>query len=171
VRRIVFEAAIGRRIVGRGDHDAVSQPAGSVAVIPKDRVRDHWSRRVAVLGVDHRGYAVRREDLKRGLEGRPRQRMGVDADKQGAIDAPRRPVKTDRLRDRQDMGFIKGVVEGRAAMARCSKRHPLRKHGRIGMAVIVGLQELAHIQQRGGRKRFARAWIHIPRHQPSRTTR
>ncbi len=43
VRRIIFVAAVLRRIVRGRDDDAVGEAARSAFVITEDRVRDHWS--------------------------------------------------------------------------------------------------------------------------------
>jgi hypothetical protein len=40
----------------------------------------------------------------------------VNADEQRAVDAALAPVKTDRLANRQDMRFVKGIVEDRPTM-------------------------------------------------------
>ena len=61
---------------------------------------------------------VGREDLERARKRRLGQRMGVDAENSGPIDARSAPLLADRLADGQDVRLVEGVVEGRAAMPR-----------------------------------------------------
>src|SRR5699024_558216 len=83
VRRVVFEAAVARRVVAGADDDAVG-PAGvggrAAAVVNQDRVGDRRRGRVAGLGVDKCADVVARQHLQRSVEGGVEQRGGVAAD-------------------------------------------------------------------------------------------
>ena len=88
-------------------------------------MRDDRRRRITIALVDHHLDAVGREHLERARKRRLRQRMGVDADEQRAVDAARLAMIAQRLADRQDMRLVESVVERGAAMPRGAERHPL----------------------------------------------
>ncbi len=123
--RIIFEAAILGRVMGRGDHDAIGKAAGPVPVVGQDRMRDRGRRRISVPLVNHHGDIVGREYLQRAGEGALRQGMGVDAHEQRAVDAAAAPMVAERLADRQNVRLVEGVVKGGAAMPRGPERHAL----------------------------------------------
>ena len=50
--RIVFEAAVGGRIVRRRDHDAVGQARGATAIVSQNRARDDGRRREAARALN-----------------------------------------------------------------------------------------------------------------------
>ena len=71
VRRVVLEAAVGRRVVRRRHDDAVREVLAPATVVDEDRARDHGRRRNAVRALNDRVDAVRGEHLERGaLRGR-----------------------------------------------------------------------------------------------------
>ena len=147
IGRVVFEAAILRRIVRRRDHDAIGEAALAALVGGEDGVRDHRRRRVAVVLVDHHLDAVRREHFQRARQRRLRQRMGVDPDEQRPVDAAGLAMIADRLADREDMVLVEGVVERGAAMPGGAERNPLRRYGRVGLARKIGRHQPRHIGQ------------------------
>ena len=73
VGRVVFEAAVLRRIVRGRDDDAVGQVIVAAAVVGEDGAGDHRRRREAVLALNHRLDAVGREHLERRALRRLRQ--------------------------------------------------------------------------------------------------
>ena len=156
IGRIVFEAAILGRIMRRRDHDAVGEAVCAALVGGEDGVRDHRRRRVAVMLVDHHLDAVGREHFQRARQRRLGQRMGVDADEQRTVDAGGLAMVADRLADREDMVLVEGVVERGAAMAGGAERHPLRRHGRIGLFGEIRRHQPRNIRQHRGIGRSCR---------------
>jgi len=70
VRRVVFEAAVPRRVVARGDDDAVGLRAMARLVVCNDRVAECRRRHVIVELVDQHPHAVGLKHLEcRGLCG------------------------------------------------------------------------------------------------------
>ena len=111
--RIVLEAAIGRRVVGRGHDDAVGQAfagetLGAVggAVVGQDGLGHDRGRGEVVTGVDAHGHAVGDEHFDGGLPSRLGQGVGVAADVQRAGDAGLLAVFGDGLRDGHDVGLV-----------------------------------------------------------------
>ena len=111
IGRVIFEAAIFRRIVRRRDHHAIGQAAVAAAIIGEDGVRDHRGRRKTVLRVDHHIDFIGGEHFQRAGQCRFGERMGVDTDEQRPGDAGLAAIVAYALRHRQDVGFIEGVVE------------------------------------------------------------
>ena len=86
------------------------------------------------------------QNLQRGVEGGFRNGMAVPAKEKGAIDSGGLAMAADRLGDRQDMVFIEGGIEGRAAMTGCAKADALGSNRRIGLAVAISLAQRRHVQ-------------------------
>ena len=117
VRRVVLEAAILRRIVRRRHDDAVGEALLATFVVGKNRMRHRGGRRVFACGRDHDVHAIGREDFQCAAEGRLRQRMGIDADEKGPVDACRGAIQADRLGDGQHMRLVERGRERRTAVA------------------------------------------------------
>ena len=111
VGRVVLEAAVLRRVMRRGYHDAVCQAVDPVAVVGEDGVGDRWSGRQAVRTVDQDRDAVGDEDLDGRAGRRLRQGVAVPADEERPVDPPAASVAADRLRGGQDVGLIERSVE------------------------------------------------------------
>ncbi len=158
MRRIIFVAAILRRIVRRRDHDAVGMTAAPSLVVGEDRVRDDRRRRVAAVLVDHDVDAVGGKHLDRACQRRFGQRMGVDADEQRPGQAGVAAIVADRLRGREDMVLVERGFERRAAMARGAERHALRRIVRIRLAGEIGRHQPRDVGQRAGGDRLAWFW-------------
>lgn len=112
---VVLEAAIFRRIVGRGDHHTVRQGhwlAGPflARVVAQDGVRDDRRRREAHTSLNASLDAVGRQHFHRTGKGGFRQGMSIHADKQRARDAGLLAILHQRLGYRQDVRFGKGIV-------------------------------------------------------------
>ena len=95
-------------------------------------MRDDGCRRVAAVLVDHDVDAVGGKHFHRARQRRLGQRVGIDADEQRTGQAGLAAVVADRLRRRQDMIFVEGVFQRRAAMARGAEGNALGGIGRIG---------------------------------------
>ncbi len=87
VGRVVLEATALRRVVRRGNDDAVSQPGRAATVVTDDRVGHRRRWRVLVTFGDHHLYAIGSQHFKRGGSGWRGQRVGVGPQKQRAVDA------------------------------------------------------------------------------------
>ena len=134
VGRVVLEAAVARRVVRRGDDDAVGQVAVAAAVERQDRVADRRRRGVAVGRIDHRHNVVGGQHLQRRHPGRLGQRVGVAADEQRPGGALRGPVLDDGLRGRQDVRLVERGVQARPAVPRRAERHLLVDVVGVGLA-------------------------------------
>jgi hypothetical protein len=97
VGRVVLEAAVVGRVVGRRDDDAVGQPRLASAVVGEDRARHDGRRRRAVVGLDDDVHAVPRQHLERRVLRRRRERVRVLAHEERAAGALGLPVVADRL--------------------------------------------------------------------------
>ena len=124
VRRVVFEAAVLRRIVRRRDDDAVGETPIAAAVVDEDRPRDDRRRRDPVVPLNDGFDVVGGKHLQRGALGRAGQGMRVLAHEQRAVDAVRPPVVADRLGDGKDVRLGERAVARRAAMAAGAEADP-----------------------------------------------
>ncbi len=64
-------------------------------------------------------------------KGRLGERMRIDPQKKRTVDAFLLAIYTNRLRDREDMPFVEGSEQGRAAVARGPKRDSLLGNMRV----------------------------------------
>ena len=160
VRRVVLEAAVARRVVRRGDHDAVGQAGAGLpaAVGADDRVRDRRGRGVAVAGVDQHGHVVGGQHLERGRPGRLGQRVGVAADEQRPV------VALLACGSRRSPGWspamcvsLNAVFRLRAAVPAGAERDLLVDVVRVGHAGVVRRDEVRR------RRRGRRAGRAVPR--------
>ena len=167
VRGVVLEAAVGRRVVRRGDHDPV-RPTAPAAVVLEDRVRDDRRRGGAVAGVDADVDAVGGQHLDDRLRGRLRQRVRVAAEEQRPVDPLCLAVAADRLADGQHVRLGERARERGAAVAGRPERHAVR---RVRL-LVVGLQQPADVDQVRLLRKRARARIdaHLPPISPGTVT-
>ena len=89
------------------------------------------------------------------------QRMGVDADEERTGQPLLSPVVADRLRGREDMALVEGVLERGAAMARGAERHPLRGIRHIRLVGEIGRHEPRNVGERVRRSQLARRGMNI----------
>ena len=156
VGRVVFVATALRRVVGRRDDDAVGQARGAATVVAENRVGNRRGRRVFVAFGDHHRHAVGRQHFQGAGTGRGRQRVGVDADKQRAVDALGFAVQADRLADGQNVPFVETQVERAAPVPGRAKGHALGGDRGIRLAGVIGRYQSRDIDQQFCRCRFAR---------------
>ncbi len=154
VRRVVLDAAVGRRIVRGRDDEAVGPRPRAAGVVRQDRARDHRGRRVAVVGLQVHDDAIGREHFDGGALGRRRERVGVLAQEKRAGDPGLGAVFGDRLGDGQDMGFVEAAIECAAAVAAGAEGHALGGVAYVGY-VLVGRQQRRNVGKGGGRSRLA----------------
>ncbi len=138
IRRVVLEAAVLGRVVGRRDDDPVREAIVSVPVVGQDRVRQRRRGREAVAGIDQDVHPVGHEDLERGPERRLRERVRVAADEQRPGDPLGPPVSRHARARRDDVRFVERRRERGAAVPRGPERHPLGRDTGIRVVVVVG---------------------------------
>ena len=153
--RIVFEAAVFGRVVRGRDDDPVSQPGCAAAVIAKDGVRDDRRRRVAAIPVDHHLDAVGGQHLEGAHKGRLGQRVGVHPHEERTVDPVRLAIRANGLRDGQNVRFVEGALERRAAVPGRPERDALRRDGGIGMLRVVRRHQSRDVDQHRGWRRLA----------------
>ena len=158
IGRVVLEAAAVGRIVRRRDDNAVCQSHSTAAVISEDGVGDHRGRGVFVLVREHDLHPVGRQHFERTGQRRFRKRVGVDPQKQRAIDSLLSAVLANGLADGEHMPFVETVVECRTAMTRGAKRDPLRGYRRVGQVTEIGSDESGDIDQHGWWGGLSRKW-------------
>src|SRR5690606_2718466 len=110
--RVVLESAVGGRVVGGRDDDAVRAGTGRVPpVVGEDGVRDGRGRRVAVGAVDEHGDPVGGEHLQGGDPSGLGQGVGVRAEVEGAVGALGGAVLADGLAGRGDVVVVEGALQ------------------------------------------------------------
>ena len=152
--RVILEAAIGRRVVRRGHHDAVGQAfAGEAlgaircAVVGQDGLGHNRGRGEVVAGIDAHGHAVGDEHFDGGLPSRLGQSMSVAADVQRAGHAGLLAVFGDGLGDDDDMGLVERGLQRRSAVAGGAEGDTLFRNVGVGDDVIVLADDLVDIDQ------------------------
>ncbi len=156
VGRVVLEAAVLRRVVRRGHHDAVRLVRGAAPVVDQDRVRDDRRRRDAVFPLDDGLHLIRGQDLERGALGRSGHRVGVLAHVQRPVDAAAAPVLADRLGGGQDVRLGEGAAQRGAAVPAGAEGDELVRVAGVGAARVVLALERADVHQHLRRRRLPR---------------
>jgi hypothetical protein len=153
--RVVLEATILGRIVGRRDHDAVGQRVARLPVVVQDRERNHRRRRVLRgFGVDQL-HTIRGEHLHGRRPRRLRQRVGVPAHDEWTRDTGGLTVLDNRLTDGQDVVLVEAPSQRRTAVTRRAERHPLRWLHRVRFQHAVRIDESCQIDMAAGRQGLA----------------
>src|SRR5208282_4692622 len=158
MRRIVFEAAESRRIVRRGDDDAVGESTLAASVVAENRMRDYRGGGVTIGRVDHHVDAVSRQHFQCTSKGRFRERVRIETDVKRTVDALLFAVKTNRLGYREDMSFVERLVERAASMPGGSERDALRGDGWIWLPGVVGRHQLVNIDENRRVSGLTRKW-------------
>jgi hypothetical protein len=133
VGRVVLEAAVLGRVVRRGHHNPVREPAIAARVIAENRPGHRGRRRVPVPAVDEHAYVVGGEHLECGDERGLGQRVRIAADEQRPRDACAAPVVADGLGGRGDVIIVERQPERGATVARGAEDHLLPRVGRVRM--------------------------------------
>ena len=168
VRRVVLEPAVARRVVGRGDDDAVGLISVIFPVVGDDCVAEGRSRHVVIELVHQHANAVREEHLQGGRLGRTGEPVGVPADEEGAGDALKRAIFHDGLGDGRNVGFIEGRVERRATVARSAEGDLLGGICDIRNQRVIRGHQFVHIDEVGFKSGLASASIHVDSLAPGR---
>ena len=153
-RRIVLEAAVGGRVVRRGDDNAVGEVvAGEAlravgrAVVRQDRLGDDRRRGEVVARIDAHAHTVGDQHLDGGLPCRQGQGVGVTTKIQRAGDACGLAVLGDGLRDGDDVGLVERGLQGGAAVAGRAEAHALLGDVDVGDDVIVLADDFVDVDQ------------------------
>ena len=155
VSRVVLEAAVLRRVMRRGDDNAVGELLASPAIVDEDRVRDDRRRRHPVVLLDDGVHAVGGEDFERRALGGPGKRVRIPPHEQRAIGALQAPEVADGLGDGQNMGFVERAAQRRAAMPAGPEAHSLFGVVEIGPAFEIFAFEAGQIDQHLRGRRLA----------------
>ncbi len=152
VGRVVLEATIFRRVVGRSDHHAVGarcRLAGPffARVVAQDGVGDDRGRGEAEASLNAGFNAVGRQHFDGAGKGGFGQGVGIHTDKQRASDAGLLAILHQRLGHRQNMGFGKGIVQGAATVAGGTKGHPLLGATHVRLVEVVGADQTGDVGQ------------------------
>jgi hypothetical protein len=119
-------------------------------------MRNDGRRRVAIALVDHHLHPVGGQYFERARKRGNGQRMRVDAQEQRPRDALLLPMSADGLGDGEDVRFVEGPVEGRAALTGGAEGHALRGHARVGSLAEVGGDQARYVDEQGERRGLAR---------------
>ena len=147
VGRIVFEATVFRRVVGRGDHHAVRLGHGFACVVTQDGMGDDRGRREAEAGLNAGLDTVGRQHFHRAGKGGFRQGMGIHADEQRPRDTGLLAVLHQRLGHRQNVGFGEGAVQGAAAVTGGAEGDPLLRAAHVRLVEVVGADQTGNVGQ------------------------
>ena len=150
---IVFEPAVGRRIVRRRDDDAVGETGFATAIVNNDGARNHRRRRHAVIFLNDGFHAVGREHFERGAlcgRGKP---VRVLAHLQRAADVLAPAVIANGLRDGENMRLGERAVRRRAAMSAGAEADQLVRVAEIRPPLVIIAFEPRQIHEHflGGR--------------------
>ena len=159
IGRVVLEAAVARRVVRRGDDDAVGQVTVTVPVEREDGVAHGRCRGVPVSRIDHGDNIVGAQHLERRHPRGLRQRVGITSDEQRTGCSLRRPVLDDGLRGGQDVRLVERRVEARPAMPGRAEHHLLVDVLRVGLDGVVRGDHLGHIDEVFGLRRLTGAGV------------
>ena len=121
IRRILFETAIGRWIVGRRDHNPVLNVLGAIPVVSQDRPGDNRRRREAIVSLDKSFHPVRCKYFKRHAVSRSRKSVSIFAHEERPADSMALAIRADGLSDGQDMSLGERAIRGGAAVPACAE--------------------------------------------------
>ena len=147
VRRVVLEPAIGRRVVRRGDHDAVREAVGAPPVVGQDRVAQGRGGRVPVPAVDADLHVVGRQHLERRDPRGLGQAVRVLGQEQRAVGALHPPVLHDRLGGGQDVELVEGRLQAGPAVPGRAEGNPLVDVLGVGLLRVVQRDQLRDVDE------------------------
>ena len=139
--RVVLESTIARRVVRRGDNNAIG------AWVGQDGVGNSWRWGVAAAVIHPNLQFIGKEDLEGGDHGGFGQGVSITADEDGARGALLGAVVHDGLGDGQDVGLIEGGVQGGAAVPRGAEGNLLVRVIGVGGAGVIRGDQLRDIDE------------------------
>ena len=81
--------------------------------------------------------------------------MGIDAEKQRAVDAVRAPIIADRLGDRQNVRFVERARRTKSPMSRGAEGDTFGGDGEVRKIRIIRADESRHVNEHRGRRRLS----------------
>ena len=147
VGRVVLEATVFRRVVGRGDHHAVRQRRRLAGVVTQNGVGDDRGRREAEASLNAGLDPVRRQHFHRAGKGGFGQGVGIHADEQRTRDPGLLAILHQRLGHRQDVGLGEGVMQGAATVAGGAEGHPLLGAAHVRLVEVVSADQTGDVGQ------------------------
>ena len=153
VRRVVLEAAVARRVVARGDDDAVRAARDRRARRPRLYARIAWlsagvgtqesreSTRTSTPFATSTSMALRSAGSDSPCVSRPEEQRTADALGLAVVD--------DRLGGREDVVLVEAGAQRRSAVAAGAERDALLGDGGIRLSVVVGGDQLVDVDQVG----------------------
>ena len=153
--RVIFEAAVFRRIVRGSDHDAIGQPGLTAPIVGEDGVRDRRSRREIRFLRNHHIHCVRGERLHRAFESGAGKRVGVDPEEQRPIDPVRLAELANGLRDRENMPLVEGPRKRGSTVPRSAEGYPLAWNRSVRPFAEIRVDQPGNIDQHGRARRLA----------------
>ena len=154
VGRVVFEAAVLRGIVGRGDENPVGF-VGVDQVVGDDGAGNGRSGCGPTAALNVNGDPVGGEDFEGGDPGGFGEGVGVDAEKERAGNPAALAVFAGCLGDGEDMVFVEAGIGGGAPVAGGAEADALDLVGGIGMERVVVRDDARDIWDAFRRDRFA----------------
>ena len=147
---VVFETAVGWRVVAGGDHKAISQIVSALSltcVVIQNRQRDGRGRCEATGRINQGNNTVASQNLERRLFGRARKRVGVFANIDRPANVRRNSVFTNRLSDCGDVPLIERTIEGIAAVTTGAKDHALFGNAGVRRDLLIGSQQSGDVNE------------------------
>ena len=137
-RRVVFDAAVGRRIVARRDDYAVGLfSLFALVVVREDNAADDGRRNGFKIFLQDDVDTVSRQNFDAGTERGFGKGVGVRADVERSLKFFGGAVFVDCLRDCQNVLFVEATELGAAAVAAGAERHALSFIFGVGAQGVV----------------------------------
>ena len=136
VGRIIFDAAVGRRVMRRSDDHAVSLFVGA-AIVFENLTGDDRSRNGSILILQNDLNAVGGKNFDAGTERGLGERVSVGADVERSLHSFCRAVLIDCLSDCKDMLLVETVLGRAAAMPRGTERYLIGRVFGIGFESVI----------------------------------
>jgi hypothetical protein len=149
VGRVVLEAAVLRRVVGRRGHDAVSEMGLAAAIVAENGPGNDRRRSEAIVALDDGLHRVGGQYLECRALGRTRHRVGVLTHIDRAVDTLGAAIVADGLGDRRDVSRGERAAERRAPMPAGAEADELARITQVGLPFVVLPLELGQIDQQG----------------------
>jgi hypothetical protein len=159
MRRVVLEASVLRRFVGRGDDNPVGQGARSAPVVYQNGMRDHGSGGISESLLNHHFHPVCGENLEGRDETGLGKSVGVHSEEKGAVDPGCLSVIANGLRHGQDVELIEASSEGGPPVPGGPEFNSLRSFLGIGMLGVIGRHQPGNVDEQRPGSLFPCQWM------------
>ncbi len=146
VRRVIFDAAIFRRVVRRGNDDAVSLRAALLVVL-EDSIRYRRRWRIAVVLLHDDIDAVGSQHFQHGDKRRLGERVSILTDIARPGDAVFSALFSNRLRNSQNVRFVEAMAYRTAAVAGGAKFYRMFAIAHFRLQHVVLRGKLSDVNQ------------------------